>query len=411
MTAALQSVRIALRSLRVNKLRSALTMLGIIIGVGAVIAMVAVGAGASARVAEQIQSLGSNLIIVLSGSVNTAGVRVGQGSQLTITEDDSAAIAREIAAVQVSAPSVRGNTQVVFGNLNWYTGVQGVTADYFEARDWAVITGRPIGPEDVDGATKVVLLGQTTSLNLFGDLDPLGQIVRIKKVPFTVIGLLDRKGQNSWGQDQDDVVVIPISTAKKKVLGKSNSNPRAVGAISVKIRPGEDMGEAEVQLRELLRQRHRLQPNQDDDFNVRNLSEILQTQEESSKVMTYLLAAIASVSLLVGGIGIMNIMLVSVTERTREIGIRMAIGARGSDILGQFLTEAVVLSMLGGVIGIIIGVGVAYGAKALAGWAISVPLWSIGLAFGFSAMVGIFFGIYPARKASQLDPIEALRYQ
>jgi putative ABC transport system permease protein len=411
MTAALQSVRIALRSLRVNKLRSALTMLGIIIGVGAVIAMVAVGAGASARVAEQIQSLGSNLIIVLSGSVNTAGVRVGQGSQLTITEDDSAAIAREIAAVQVSAPSVRGNTQVVFGNLNWYTGVQGVTADYFEARDWAVITGRPIGPEDVDGATKVVLLGQTTSLNLFGDLDPLGQIVRIKKVPFTVIGLLDRKGQNSWGQDQDDVVVIPISTAKKKVLGKSNSNPRAVGAISVKIRPGEDMGEAEVQLRELLRQRHRLQPNQDDDFNVRNLSEILQTQEESSKVMTYLLAAIASVSLLVGGIGIMNIMLVSVTERTREIGLRMAVGARGRDILSQFLIEAVTLSLIGGVIGIAAGLGGAEALSYFAEWRTLVAPGAIALAFGFAAAVGVFFGFYPARKAARLDPIEALRYE
>jgi putative ABC transport system permease protein len=411
MTAALQSVRIALRSLRVNKLRSALTMLGIIIGVGAVIAMVAVGAGASARVAEQIQSLGSNLIIVLSGSVNTAGVRVGQGSQLTITEDDSSAIAREIPAVQVSAPTVRGNAQVVFGNLNWYTGIQGVTADYFEARDWAVVDGRPIGPEDVDGATKVVLLGQTTALNLFGDLDPLGQIVRIKKVPFTVIGLLDRKGQNSWGQDQDDVVVIPISTAKKKVLGKSNSNPRAVGAISVKIRAGEDMSEAEVQLRELLRQRHRLQPNQDDDFNVRNLSEILQTQEESSKVMTYLLAAIASVSLLVGGIGIMNIMLVSVTERTREIGLRMAVGARGRDILGQFLIEAVTLSLIGGVIGIAAGLGGAEALSYFAEWRTLVAPGAIALAFGFSAAVGVFFGFYPARKAARLDPIEALRYE
>jgi putative ABC transport system permease protein len=411
MTAGLQSVKIALRSLRVNKLRSALTMLGIIIGVGAVIAMVAVGAGASARVAEQIQSLGSNLIIVLSGSVNTAGVRVGQGSQLTITEDDSAAIAREVPAVQVSAPSVRGNAQVVFGNLNWYTGVQGVTADYFEARDWMVVNGRPIGPEDVDGATKVVLLGQTTALNLFGDLDPLGQIVRIKKVPFTVIGLLDRKGQNSWGQDQDDVVVIPISTAKKKVLGKSNSNPRAVGAISVKILAGEDMSEAEIQLRELLRQRHRLQPNQDDDFNVRNLSEILQTQEESSKVMTYLLAAIASVSLLVGGIGIMNIMLVSVTERTREIGLRMAVGARGRDILGQFLIEAVTLSLIGGVIGIAAGLGGAEALSYFAEWRTLVAPGAIALAFGFAAAVGVFFGFYPARKAARLDPIEALRYE
>jgi len=404
-------VRIALRSLRVNKLRSALTMLGIIIGVGAVIAMVAVGAGASARVAEQIQSLGSNLIIVLSGSVTAGGVRIGQGSQLTITEDDSAAIGREISAVQVSAPSVRGNAQVVFGNLNWYTGVQGVTADYFEARDWTIITGRPIGPEDVDGATKVALLGQTTALNLFGDIEALGQIIRIKKVPFTVIGLLDRKGQNSWGQDQDDVVVIPISTAKKKVLGKSNSNPRAVGAISVKIRPGEDMKEAEVQLRELLRQRHRLQPNQDDDFNVRNLSEILQTQEESSKVMTYLLAAIASVSLLVGGIGIMNIMLVSVTERTREIGLRMAVGARGRDILSQFLIEAITLSLIGGVIGIAAGLGGAEALSYFAEWRTLVAPGAIAVAFGFSAAVGVFFGFYPARKAARLDPIEALRYE
>jgi len=399
------------RALRVNKLRSALTMLGIIIGVGAVIAMVAVGAGASARVAEQIQSLGSNLIIVLSGSVTASGVRIGQGSQLTITEDDSAAIAREITAVQVSAPSMRGTAQVVFGNLNWATTIQGVTADYFEARDWVILNGRPIGPEDVDGATKVCLLGQTTVLNLFGDTDPIGQIIRIKKVPFTVVGTLDRKGQTSWGQDQDDVILMPISTAKKKVLGKSNSNPRAVQAISVKIRPGEDMRDAEVQLRELLRQRHRLQPYQEDDFNVRNLSEILQTQEESSKVMTYLLAAIASVSLLVGGIGIMNIMLVSVTERTREIGLRMAVGARGRDILGQFLIEAITLSLIGGVIGIAAGLGGAEALSYFAAWRTVVAPEAIALAFGFAAAVGVFFGFYPARKAARLDPIEALRYE
>jgi putative ABC transport system permease protein len=410
-TAAGQSIRIALRSLRVNKLRSALTMLGIIIGVGAVIAMVAVGAGASARVAEQIQSLGSNLIVVLSGSVTASGVRIGQGSQLTITEDDSAAIAREITAVQVSAASMRGSAQIVFGNLNWATTVQGVTADYFEARDWVILNGRPIGPEDVDGATKVCLLGQTTVLNLFGDTDPIGQIIRIKKVPFTVIGTLDRKGQTSWGQDQDDVILMPISTAKKKVLGKSNSNPRAVQAISVKIRPDADMREAEVQLRELLRQRHRLQPYQEDDFNVRNLSEILQTQEESSKVMTYLLAAIASVSLLVGGIGIMNIMLVSVTERTREIGLRMAVGARGRDILGQFLIEAITLSLIGGVIGIAAGLGGAEALSYFAEWRTVVAPGAIALAFGFAAAVGVFFGFYPARKAARLDPIEALRYE
>ncbi|MBI1964359.1 MAG: ABC transporter permease, partial [Candidatus Rokubacteria bacterium] len=338
-----QSVRIATRSLRVNMLRSALTMLGIIIGVSAVIAMVGVGAGAQARVAEQIQSLGSNLIIVLSGSTTSSGVRAGHGSQLTITEDDAAAIAREVAGVQVAAPAVRGVAQVVYGNLNWSTVVQGVTSVYNEARDWPVVAGRSVNPEDQDGATKVAVLGQTTAENLFGGVDPLDQIIRIKKVPFTVVGTLARKGQSSWGQDQDDVILIPLSTAKKKVLGVSQANPRSVGSISIKVRPDEDMAEAEAQIRALLRQRHRLQPFQDDDFWLRNLSEVLQTQEESSRVMTYLLAAIASVSLLVGGIGIMNIMLVSVTERTREIGLRMAVGARRRHILLQFLIEAVTL--------------------------------------------------------------------
>jgi len=407
----LQALRIALRSLKVNKLRTALTMLGIMIGVAAVIAMVSVGTGAQARVAEQIQSLGSNLIIAMSGSSNAAGVRLGQGSQLTITEDDAAAIAREVPAVQVAAPSSRGNAQVVYGNLNWLTGIQGVTADYFEARDWPVEVGRPVLQEDIDGATKIALLGQTTAQNLFGDQDPIGQIVRIKKVPFTVVGLLSRKGQSSWGQDQDDVIMIPLSTAKKKVLGVSQANARSVGSISIKIRPDEDMVEAESQIRGLLRQRHRLQPSQDDDFWLRNLSEVVQTQEESSKVMTYLLAAIASVSLLVGGIGIMNIMLVSVTERTREIGLRMAVGARARDILTQFLVEAVTLSLIGGVIGIALGVAGSNAISALAEWRTVLAAEAILLAFGFAAAIGIFFGFYPARKASRLDPIEALRYE
>jgi putative ABC transport system permease protein len=406
-----QSVRIAGRALRVNKLRSALTMLGIIIGVSAVIAMVGVGAGAQARVAEQIQSLGSNLIIVLSGSTTSGGVRLGNSSQLTITEDDAAAIAREVASVQVAAPSVRGSAQVVYGNLNWSTAIQGVTPDYAEAREWPVMDGRHVGPEDVDGATKVALLGQTTALNLFGEAEPLGQIIRIKKVPFTVIGVLTRKGQNSWGQDQDDIILIPISTAKKKVIGTSQANPRAVGSISIKIRPGEDMTEAEDQIRGLLRQRHRLQPFQDDDFWLRNLSEILQTQEDSSRVMTYLLAAIASVSLLVGGIGIMNIMLVSVTERTREIGLRMAVGARRRHILLQFLIEAVTLSLIGGIVGIALGVGGSELISYFAEWRTLVAPESIVLAFGFAAAIGIFFGFYPARKASRLDPIDALRYE
>src|SRR5712664_2503059 len=407
----LQALRIALRSLKVNKLRTALTMLGIMIGVAAVIAMVSVGTGAQARVAEQIQSLGSNLIIALSGSTIQAGVRLGQGSQPTSTEDDAAAIGREVPAVQVAAPSSRGNAQVVYGNLNWSTGIQGVTADYFEARDWPVDVGRPILQEDVDGATKIALLGQTTAQNLFGDADPLGQIIRIKKVPFTVIGLLSRKGQSAWGQDQDDVILIPLSTAKKKVLGVSQANARSVGSISIKVRPDEDMAEAENQIRALLRQRHRLQPTQDDDFWLRNLSEVLQTQEESSRVMTYLLAAIASVSLLVGGIGIMNIMLVSVTERTREIGLRMAVGARSRDILTQFLVEAVTLSLIGGIIGIALGIGGSNAISALAEWRTVLAPSAIVLAFGFAAAIGIFFGFYPARKASRLDPIEALRYE
>ena len=406
-----QSVRIAVRALRVNTLRSALTMLGIIIGVSAVIAMVGVGAGAQARVAEQIQSLGSNLIIALSGSVTSSGIRLGTGSQLTISEDDASAIAREVPSVQVAAPAVRGTAQVVYGNLNWSTVIQGVTPDYFEARDWPAVGGRHISVEDVDGATKVALVGQTTALNLFGEAEPAGQIIRIKKVPFTVIGVLDRKGQSSWGQDQDDVIMIPISTAKKKVLGTSQASPRSVGSISIKIRPGEDMAEAENQIRALLRQRHRLQPFQDDDFWLRNVSEVLQTQEESSKVMTYLLAAIASVSLLVGGIGIMNIMLVSVTERTREIGLRMAVGARRRHILLQFLIEAVTLSLIGGIVGIAFGLGGSRAISYFAEWRTLVAPGAIVLAFGFAAGIGIFFGFYPARKASRLDPIEALRYE
>ncbi len=386
-------------------------MLGIVIGVGAVITMVSVGAGAQARVAEQIQSLGSNLIVILSGSRSTSGVRLGSGSQLTITEDDAWAIQREISLVEAAAPSMRGGGQVVYGNLNWATIVQGVTPEYFTARDWDVVTGKPLTQEDVDGATKVALVGQTVANNLFGDTDPLGQVIRIKKVPFTVVGVLDTKGQNTWGQDQDDVILIPLSTAKKKVMGVSQANARSVGAISVKVREAGAMKEAEQQIRDLLRQRHRLQPYQDDDFWLRNLSEVLQSQEESSRVLTLLLAAIASVSLLVGGIGIMNIMLVSVTERTREIGLRMAVGARGRDILTQFLVEAVTLSLIGGAMGIILGLAGSWAMAYFAEWRVLVGSQSILVAFGFAAAVGIFFGFYPARKAASLNPIEALRYE
>ena len=405
------SARIAVRALRVNKLRSALTMLGIVIGVGAVITMVAVGSGAQARVAEQIASLGSNMIVILSGSSTAGGVRLGSGSQLTITEEDAWAVQREISLVEAAAPTMRGGGQVVYGNLNWSTQVQGVTPEYFIARDWSVVAGRALIQEDVDGATKVALVGQTVAENLFGGTDPLDQVIRIKKVPFTVVGVLDRKGQSAWGQDQDDVILIPLSTAKKKVLGVSQANARSVGAISVRVREATMMKEAEEQMRDLLRQRHRLQPYQDDDFWLRNLSEVLQSQEESSRVLALLLAAIASVSLLVGGIGIMNIMLVSVTERTREIGLRMAVGARGRDILTQFLVEAVTLSLIGGVIGITFGIAGSYAIARFAEWRTEVNPQAIALAFGFAAAVGIFFGFYPARKAAGLNPIEALRYE
>jgi putative ABC transport system permease protein len=407
----LASARIAVRALRVNKLRSALTMLGIVIGVGAVIAMVAVGSGAQARVAEQIQSLGANIIIIWPGTVTQGGVRLGAGAQATLSEDDAWAIQRDVLLVQVVAPYGRGNAQVVYSNLNWFTGILGVTPEYFAARDWEVISGRQLTQEEVDGASKVALVGLTVARNLFGDEDPLGQVIRIKKVPFTIIGVMDRKGQNTWGQDQDDQILIPLSTAKTKVLGGNQAKGRAVGGITIKVREAALMKEAEQEIRELLRQRHRLQSFQEDDFNLRNLSEVLQSQEAASRVLTTLLAAIASVSLLVGGIGIMNIMLVSVTERTREIGLRMAVGARGRDILTQFLVEAVTLSLIGGAIGVGFGLLASHAIAYFAEWRTLLQLDAILLAFGFSAAVGIFFGFYPARKAAGLNPIDALRYE
>ena len=403
--------RVALRALRVNPLRSLLTMLGIIIGVGAVIAMVSVGAGAQARVAEQIRSLGSNLILILPGSVASTGVRLGFGTRPTITQDDAAAIVAEIPSIQSTAPSVRGRDQVVWGNTNWSTAIQGTTPDYEETRQWPVSSGRWFTKDEADSAAKVVLLGQTVVENVFGGMDPVGIVVRVSGVPLTVIGVLDRKGQSSWGQDQDDIVMIPIWTANKRVLGPTKPLATSVNAISVRVRDSADMKAAEEDIRSLLRQRHKLQGFQEDDFWIRNLSEMLQAEEASSRVLTMLLACIASVSLLVGGIGIMNIMLVSVTERTREIGLRMAVGARGGDIRTQFLVEAVTLSLTGGLVGIAIGVGGAYAIAYFAEWRTLINAQAIFLAFGFSAAVGIFFGFYPAQKAAQLNPIEALRYE
>ena len=395
----LPAVRIALRALRVNKLRAALTMLGIIIGVGAVIATVAIGSGAEQRIADQIKSIGSNMMIILPGSTTSGGLRAGLGSSLTLSEDDSRAIATEIPSVQGVAPSMRGTAQVVFGNQNWSTIVQGVTPEYLDVREWAIAAGRMFGQEDVDGATKVAVLGKTVAENLFADGDPLDQIIRIKKVPFTVIGVLSYKGQSAMGQDQDDAVLIPLSTAKTKVLGVSQANARMVGVIAVKVRSGDLLGEAEQQIGDLLRQRHRLQPWQESDFSIRNLEEVFRAQEESSRTMRNLLGAVAAVSLLVGGIGIMNIMLVSVTERTREIGIRMAVGARTWDIRWQFLVEAVKLSLIGGLAGVGLGVGGSVVIARMARWATLVSPAAVVGAFVSAAATGLLFGMYPAWRA------------
>jgi putative ABC transport system permease protein len=407
----LASIRIALRALRVNKLRSSLTMLGIVIGVAAVITMIAVGSGAQERVEEQIRGLGTNLIVVLPGSVTSGGVRMGAGSRTTLTEDDAYAIQREVAGVQTAAPALRGTGQVVAGSANWSTVFYGVTPEYFEARNWVVASGKIFEPSDVAGSAKVALLGDTVARNLFGDADPIGQVIRIRKVPITVIGTLEPKGQSLMGFDQDDVILMPISTVRNRVLGGSQVQRRAVGSISVKVRDGEDMLAVESEIRNLLRQRHRLQPGQEDDFAMRNLAEVLSAREESSRVMTLLLAAVASVSLLVGGIGIMNIMLVSVTERTREIGLRMAVGARARDILNQFLVEAVTLALIGGLLGVALGIAATVGVAWIAQWRVALDAGAVLLAVGFSAAVGVFFGYYPARKASRLEPIEALRYE
>jgi putative ABC transport system permease protein len=407
------TLRIALGALRVNKMRSALTMLGIIIGVAAVIIMIAVGRGAQAKVEEQIRSLGSNLIIIWSASSTFTGARSAAGALQTISEDDAYAIAKEIDEVQAAAPALRGSGQAIAGNANWSTSFYGITPSYIEVREWVLAEGRMFEQAELNGAAKVALIGQTVATNLFGDAaSAVDQVIRIRTVPLTVIGVLGKKGQSMNGQDQDDTILMPITTARKRILGATAlAKSRSVGAIHIKVRADADMSVAEQKIRELLRQRHRLQQGQDDDFNLRNLSEILSAQEASSKVMAMLLAAVASVSLLVGGIGIMNIMLVSVTERTREIGLRMAVGARANDILNQFLVEAVTLSLIGGLIGIGIGIGGDALVSHLSGWRTELSIGSLVLAAGFAAAIGIFFGYYPARKASRLSPIEALRYE
>ena len=406
----LDAILSALDALRLHKLRSALTMLGIIIGVGAVIAMVAVGGGAREMVVAQIRSLGANLLVVIPGNITQGGVRLGTGQASTLTEDDSIAIAKEISTVQVTAPFMRGGAQIVASGQNWATTVYGVDPGWFEAREWETESGRLFEPEEIQRGLQVALIGETVAKNLFAGVDPLRQIIRVRNVPFTVVGVMAKKGQSSFGQDQDDVVLVPLSAARQRVLGRNLANARAVGAIYVKVRDGESLQIAEEEVKALLRQRHRLQPHQDDDFSIRNLAEISATREASARTLALLLAAVAGVSLAVGGIGIMNIMLVSVTERTREIGLRIAVGARPRDIRRQFLFEAASLSGIGGAIGVASGVAAAYFIAKAAGWPLLVETNSIVLAVAFSGLVGVFFGWYPAQRASRLDPIDALRH-
>jgi putative ABC transport system permease protein len=399
-------LRIAFDALLRNKMRSLLTMLGIIIGVGAVIAMVAIGQGAQVSVEAQISSLGSNVLMVFPGTSSKGGVMSGAGTATTLTEEDQQAVKEQCPAVAYVSPQVGSGAQIVYGNLNWGTRVQGGTVDFFYIRDWQLASGDFFTDQDVRAATKVCLLGNTIVDQLFEGVNPVGQTIRIRSIPFRVIGTLKSKGQNAMGQDQDDLIIIPYTTLQKRLMGHTHSWGFIASAVSKAQIPL-----AQQQMTDLLRMRHKLGPMDDNDFTIRNQTEIADAQSATTKIMTTLLASIASVSLLVGGIGIMNIMLVSVTERTREIGIRMSIGARKRDILTQFLMEAIVMSLLGGLIGIAFGIGGSSLVSKFAGWPTFITANSIVLAVFFSTAVGVFFGYYPARKASSLHPIDALRYE
>ena len=405
----LAGLPIALRALRVNKMRSALTMLGVIIGVGAVVAMIGVGSGAKAQITAHIASIGSNLLIVRSGSTTSGGLRMGSGTVPTLTVDDSEAILNEVPSVKLVAPELTGTAQVVYGNQNWSTSITGTMPEMLEIRNWPIVSGRPFTQHDVNGATKVCLLGWTVMENLFGGVNPIGQIIRIKNMPFAVIGVLSYKGQSGPGHVHDDTIIVPLTTAQKRLVGIQF--PGMVQGIAIQIRDLELLKEAEYQIRALLRQRHRIPPNEENDFTVRNLTEVMAVAEESADVMSLLLGAVASISLIVGGIGIMNIMLVSVTERTKEIGIRIAVGAKSRDILLQFLTESLVLSLIGGGLGIAIGIGGTYVLSNFTQWPTLISIKAILLSLLFASSVGVFFGFYPARKASLLNPIEALRFE
>jgi putative ABC transport system permease protein len=403
----LSIIRIALRALARNKMRSVLTMLGIIIGVGAVIAMVGVGQGAQKAVQDQIASMGSNLLFVQAGSVNRGGTRMGSGATKTLVYDDLKAILREAPAVANAAPGAATQAQVVFDNNNWSTSINGTEPQYFDIRNWPMATGASFTEDDVSTAADVAVIGETVRQNLFGPAtDPIGQTIRIGQLPFKVVGVLSAKGNSGMGGDQDDAIYIPITTLQKKISGQDWLRYIMVSAVS---QPASYA--AQQQITALLHDRHRIRRGQDDDFSVRNLADVAALADQSAKIMTMLLASIASVSLIVGGIGIMNIMLVSVTERTREIGIRVAIGATESDVQRQFLTEAIVLSLTGGAAGIFAGVGSSLLITNVLHWAVSISPLAIVAAVFFSMGVGVFFGFYPARKAARLDPIEALRFE
>ncbi len=400
------TLKIAFRALRRNKLRSVLTALGIIIGVGAVIAMVSIGNGAKAQVEAQIASLGENVILIFSGSVTASGVHTGWGSAGTLKIEDADAIRREVPGVIAVSDEIVSTGQVSAGNQNWFTRIWGESPEYFDIRKWPLSDGAIFTEQDVRSANKVCVIGQTTAKQIFGAQNPLGQILRVKGVPFLVTGVLTPKGLSPQGNDQDDIVIMPYTSAMKRVVGGTT-----LRGIDVQVATPDDLEPAQQQITSLLRQRHNIRPGGDDDFTVRNQQEIAETATATSRVMSLLLGAIASVSLVVGGIGIMNIMLVSVTERTREIGVRLAVGAHGGDILTQFLIEAVTLSAIGGVIGILLGLGTSRVLSVVAHWPTLISIPSIVAAFFVSAAVGIFFGFYPAREAARLDPIEALRYE
>jgi putative ABC transport system permease protein len=402
----LMTLRIALRALGRNKLRAFLTMLGIIIGVGAVIAMVAIGEGAKATIRSQIATLGTNVLIVLPGTLNQGGVRMGSGGVTTLVDGDAKAIMSEIPAVAFASPAIRRPEQLVAGNLNWGTIVQGVAPEFQQIRDWQIAEGRFIHDGDIESATKVVVVGQTVVEKLFGNDNPIDAVIRIRNIPFRVVGVLAQKGQSSQGADQDDTVMIPYTTMQKRLMRITFVQSIVVSAVSA-----ERVQEAQEQITTLLRQRHRIGPDREDDFSIRNLSDIAEAASTTARVMAVLLGSVASISLLVGGIGIMNIMLVSVTERTREIGIRMAVGARSRDIMLQFLVEAVVMAATGGSIGILLGIGSSEVLKIWAQWPTLVSPAIVAIAFLFSGAVGVFFGFYPAQKAANLDPIDALRYE